>query len=477
MINLAYLKAELTRRRSKTILMSIGLAVPIALTILIGAYSTGLSKAQDKVLEPLVGLGTDMTVTKNFRPGQDGSGGPPRVRLGSGSAGKAFSRDSYTTGFGGSFSAAYVSKIAGLSGVSSAVGGLTVNSINASGTVPSAAAAGSAGGPGQAPPSGGGQAGGFAINQRTITGIDPSTSLGPIQASQLKQGSLLSADASKQAVLSSSYAKNKSLTLGESVKIKGEAFKIVGIVSAPLAGASSDFYVKLDQLQAATGLSNKINKIFVRADSQAAVKTVSQEVEKTFAGASVTTNASLASQVSGSLVDANKLVKKMGTFLVLILLLAAIIITTILTLNAVTKRTREFGTLKSIGWKNGQLIRQVMGESLSIGMLGAAGGAAIGALGMLAAKAVPMTMKVTGQAAGAGAIGAPAGGPGAPGGPPGLGRAAEAANQLITVNPSIGISTILIAAAIGAITALVAGGLGALKTSRLSPVEALKHVD
>lgn len=484
MINLSYLKAELTRRRSKTILISIGLAVPIALTILIGAYSTGLSKAQDEVLEPLVGLGTDMTVTKNFRPGQGGTGGPPRVRFGGGSAGEAFSRDTYTTGFNGSFSDSYVKKVSELSGVSSAVGGLTVNNINASGTVPSAGSGNTMGGPGGAPGGGGGgQAGGFSINQRTITGIDPSDDLGPISSDQLQKGSLLSDNDSKEAVVSSTYAKNKSLGVGETVKVKNDTFKIVGIVSAPLAGSSSDIYVKLDQLQEATGLENKINKVFVRADSQSAVSSVSKEIEDTISGSTVTTNSSLASQVSGSLVDANKLVKKMGTFLVLVLLLAAVIITTILTLNAVTKRTREFGTLKSIGWSNGRLIRQVMAESLSIGLIGAAAGAVIGAIGMLVSQAVPLTMKVSGSTGGG--MGFPGGGggggmvvgPGGSGGPPGIGRAAEAASQVITVTPSISASTVLIAAGIGAATALIAGGLGSLKTSKLSPVEALKHVD
>lgn len=143
MINLPYLKAELVRRRTKTILIAIGLAVPIALTIMIGAYSTGLSKAQDQVLEPLVGLGTDMTVAKTFTPGQrpDGAGGP-RFRLDSGSAGESFSRDVYTTGFNGEFSDANVTKVSKLTDVQSASGGLTVSNIKASGTIPSAGSQG-----------------------------------------------------------------------------------------------------------------------------------------------------------------------------------------------------------------------------------------------------------------------------------------------------------------------------------------------
>lgn len=480
MINFPYLKAELSRRRSKTVLISIGLAVPIALVILIGAYSTGLSNAQDQVLKPLVGLGTDMTVSRTFTPGQRPSGSQrPRFNLGSGSAGQSFSRDAYTTGFNGEYSSTYATKVAALDGVQSAVGGLTVTNIKASGTLPSSSSSqsgggGMAGGP-AAGGAGGGAGGGFNIDQRTITGIDPSSDLGPISSDQLQKGSLLSVGSAKEAVLSATYAKQKSLTVGDTVTLKDTKFKVVGIVSAPLAGQSSDIYVKLGQLQTLADLKGKINKIYVRADSQAAVSSVSKEVKNTIPSATVTTNSSLASEVSGSLVDANKLVNKMGAFLVLILLLAAVIITTILTLNAVNKRTREFGTLKSIGWDNGRLIRQVMAESLSIGMIGALAGAVIGGLGMLAAKAAPLTMKVTGSSAGRGFGGGPGGGTG---GPPGFSRSASsAASQVITVTPSISVSTVLIAAAIGAATALIAGGLGSFKTSKLSPVEALKHVD
>ncbi|MFT4049476.1 MAG: ABC transporter permease [Solirubrobacterales bacterium] len=483
MINFPYLKAELSRRRSKTVLISIGLAVPIALVILIGAYSTGLSKAQDEVLEPLVGLGTDMTVSKTFAPGQGGGGQRPRFNLGSGSAGQSFSRDSYTTGFNGSFSSSNLTKVSRLSGVKEASGALTVNNIQASGTVPSAGSSSSnsgGGGPGMGGGTqSGGQGGGFSINQRTITGVDPSSDLGPVSSNQLQKGKLFTDDDSKQAVISSTYAKNKSLAVGDTITLKDTKFTVIGIVSAPLAGSGSDIYVKLDQLQALADLKGKINKIYVRADSQSAVTAVSKEIKSTITNASVTTNSSLASQVSGSLVDANKLVNKMGAFLVLVLLLAAIIITTILTLNAVNKRTREFGTLKSIGWSNPRLIRQVMAESLSIGAIGALAGAAIAGVGMLVAQAMPLTMKVSGSTGG-GMGGGPGGGMpgGSAGGPPGMGSsAANAASQTISVVPHISVSTILLAAAIGMATALIAGGLGSLKTSKLSPVEALKHVD
>lgn len=483
MINFPYLKAELFRRRTKTILIAVGLAVPIALVIVIGAYSTGLSKAQDEVLEPLVGLGTDMTVTKTADANDTaGGGGPPRIGLNNREAGEKFTEDTFTTGANATFDAASISEVKSLANVESASGALTVTNLKVSGEVPDLEAGGQIG-----PGAGGGGGGGpnsIDIDTKTITGLSLDSDLGPIADDQLQEGTLLQAGDAKEAVITAGYAETNNLEVGDSVTLKDDKFEVVGIVSNPLAGSSSDVYVKLEQLQKIADLEDKVNTVYVRASSQESLAAVSGEIEDTIDSATVTTNASLAGQVGGSLVDANKLVNKMGVFLQLILLLAAIVITGILTLNAVNKRTREFGTLKSIGWGNPRLIKQVMAESLSTGLIGAGLGVVLGVLAMAVAKLMPLTMQVTGSTGQGMAerLGLPPGAGAAlgagPGGPPGMGRqATQAATETISIVPTLGLSTILLAAAIGAVTALVAGGLGSLKTSRLSPVEALKHVD
>src|SRR4029453_1457354 len=59
---LRYLVAELRRRKSRTILTSLGLAVGVGMVATITALSKGLADAQSRVLAPLTGVGTDMTV-------------------------------------------------------------------------------------------------------------------------------------------------------------------------------------------------------------------------------------------------------------------------------------------------------------------------------------------------------------------------------------------------------------------------------
>ena len=58
-----YLRSELVRRKSRTILTVLGLAVGVSLVIAVSSLSRGLDDAQAKALNPLSSIGTDLTVT------------------------------------------------------------------------------------------------------------------------------------------------------------------------------------------------------------------------------------------------------------------------------------------------------------------------------------------------------------------------------------------------------------------------------
>ena len=100
----------------------------------------------------------------------------------------------------------------------------------------------------------------------------------------------------------------------------------------------------------------------------------------------VTTAATLAKRVGGSLTDTKNLSAKLGTGLEIVGLLAAVLIASLLTLSSVTKRIRELGTLKALGWSSFQVVRQISGEvaacrGCSVGVIGIA-------LGLVAVSAV-----------------------------------------------------------------------------------------
>jgi putative ABC transport system permease protein len=91
--------------------------------------------------------------------------------------------------------------------------------------------------------------------------------------------------------------------------------------------------------------------------------------------------------VTGSPRSTAQLAKSLGTWLAILALLAAVAIASLLTLAAVGRRVREFGTLKALGWRSGRITAQVMGETIAMGVAGAAVGVALGLAGALAASA------------------------------------------------------------------------------------------
>jgi ABC-type antimicrobial peptide transport system permease subunit len=72
-----YLRNELLRRRTRTVVTLLGLGLGVALVIAISSLSNGLDRAQAKTLNPLAGIGTDLTVTLSpQQQASSGFGGP-----------------------------------------------------------------------------------------------------------------------------------------------------------------------------------------------------------------------------------------------------------------------------------------------------------------------------------------------------------------------------------------------------------------
>jgi len=71
---LGYLRSELVRRKSRTILTLAGLAIGVALVVAISAVARGLDHAQKTALNPLSGIGTDLTVTRAAQTDNNGFG-------------------------------------------------------------------------------------------------------------------------------------------------------------------------------------------------------------------------------------------------------------------------------------------------------------------------------------------------------------------------------------------------------------------
>src|SRR5438477_11893077 len=75
MFYVRYVRSELLRRRVRTALTVLGLALGVALVITISGLSRGLDRAQKTALDPPSSIGTDLTVTRAPQTANAGFGG------------------------------------------------------------------------------------------------------------------------------------------------------------------------------------------------------------------------------------------------------------------------------------------------------------------------------------------------------------------------------------------------------------------
>ncbi|HXH36928.1 MAG TPA: ABC transporter permease [Plantibacter sp.] len=515
-----YLRRELVGRRKQTVIIAIGMALAIALVIIVNSVAAGVKSAQAEVLESVYGVGTDITVSEAATAPTDGGGPGQDFAFGSGDG---TTTDGTTTvnqatlaaGRGTTtFDATALDTITGVDNVAAAAVTLSLSNTTFTGELPDfsqnqssgdGAAAGGTGGDaasGGTPPQGGPDGAGgssFGVDSFTVVGLDPAgDAVGPLSAVTLSDGRTLTADdaGTDVAILDSSYATEAGIATGDTIDIASTTFTVVGTVTASGSEATtaSNVYIPLDVAQTLSGLDGKISNVYVQAASSTDITQIQSDIETALPDATVSTQEDLASTVSGSLASASTLVSNLGTWLSIIVLVAAFLIAILFTISGVTRRTREFGTLKAIGWSNKRIVGQVAGESVVQSLIGGVVGVAVGLIGVLAVNLVAPTLSAastttsagggfggSGGGGGAGsttdaAVGAASGGAQAmAGGGFGGGGQAAATTEIVLQAPITG-WIIVIAVGIAILGGLLAGAIGGWRASRLRPAEALRSV-
>lgn len=481
-----YLRRELAGRKKQTIVVAAGLAIAIALVIVVTSLAGGVRQAQSAALASVYGVGTDLTVSgAQTQPGQSGQGGRSfRFDQGGGATGSDgttnLSQSHLLTDMRrGTLATSTLDTVTGVGGVSAASAALSLTNATFTGQLPAAGSGadqGGAAGGGSATTEGGRRGSGeggfgggsFDVDSFTVLGIQTADdTVGPLSSTTLSAGRLLeTSDAGQHvAVLDAAYAGSKSLAVGGTIDVGGTDMQIVGIVASASSSAdtAANVYIPLDVAQTLAGVGDVVSTIYVQAASASDIATVQSALAQALPGATVSSQSELASTVSGSLASASSLITNLGTWLSIIVLVVAVVLAVLFTTSGVSRRTREFGTLKAIGWSNRRVVGQVAGESVVQGLIGGAAGLVIGLAGVIAINVIHPTISST------------AGGQGGPGGR-GVGRAlAQTANE-IALSAPISVSIVLAAIALAVAGGLVAGAFGGWRAARLSPAEALRSV-
>jgi putative ABC transport system permease protein len=471
-----YLFRELQRRSRQALLIAVGLAVGVGLVVTVTAASAGVNNAQTAVLHSLYGVGTDVSVTRaapRLKPGSIARAGAGSSRFGFGPGKTVQHEDQLTETDGlGVLAASSVASIARLPGVKAVAGGLAA--IDTKLTVPSASQLG----PGGAPPVSATHGTSF-----TVDGVDlMQLGLGPFASATLTAGqSFRSVDASANlAIVDANYAKGNELMVGSTFTIAHVRFTIIGIVEQPQTGGAANVYIPLGRAQALAATpeiassAGKVDTIYVAADSATDVPMVQKEIARLLPGATVTTASSLARDVSGSLASASSLISDLGRWLAGAALVVVFVIAGLLSAAAVTRRVRELGTLKALGWRTRRIVAQLMGEFAVIGLVGAVAGIAVGfaGAGLVDVLAPPLAATVSSNPGSAPAANVTFGAGGAH-------RFIDQASQHsvpIHLSAPVTVGAVVMAVALALVGAIIAGSAGAWRAARMRPAQALATV-
>ncbi len=233
----------------------------------------------------------------------------------------------------------------------------------------------------------------------------------------------------------------------------------------PLGGQTADVYIGLAQLQVLSSQKGTVNVLLVRAEDGSSVADVQQQIETLYPRAQVASAQQVADSISGSLVDAASLSKRLGTALAVLAAVAAFLLAVLLTLSSVGKRVRELGTLKALGWTQWQVVRQVMGESLTQGILGGVLGVVLGIVVASAIGAFGPTLTASSSTGGGDGFF-------------GLGEVTtRSVTDQVALTAPIAVGVLVVGFLLAVVGGLIAGGAGAFRASRLRPADALRQVE
>jgi putative ABC transport system permease protein len=415
-----FLCRELRRRRRQALLVGLALGLGVGLVMVVSAASAGVAAAQAIALRSLYGLGTGLTVTEPVR--HPGALHDPGALL---------------TGGLAPLPARLTAAVSRLPHVAAAAGGLQLTELKPSpgGLWTSITVDGAD----VARPRLGPRAGGAIISGREFTPADGATDV---------------------AIVDGNYATASKLRVSSTVVVAGTRFKVVGILRQAQGAGSASIYIPLGAAQrlgrspSGERLSRQVNVIYAAADSVTQVAGVQQEMSRLMPAATITSNSDLARAVTGGLQSAASLAGRLGLWVAVAALIASFAVAGLLTTAAVTRRTRELGTLRALGWTSRRITGQVIGESLAIGVAGTATGQLAGLAG---------TALINGLAPALSAVAPPDG-------------SGEAATVAVRLAAHVSPAAIAAAALLTVGGAVLAGALGAWRAARLQPADAFAQV-
>ena len=213
----------------------------------------------------------------------------------------------------------------------------------------------------------------------------------------IAQGRLLTAadEGSQVTVLGSDLARKLSLTVGDSISLRGVPFRIVGTLQptllspdttamVPLAAAQKLFLETLPPLlRSALVPARLATRIVVYPADGADTAALATSIKASVDNVTAMTSADFDQQVGTTTMIFNAII--LGVALISLIVGGLSVINTMA--MSVAERTREIGIKRAIGGSRSRVVREIVAEAGVIGLLGGLIGLGLGALVVVGANA------------------------------------------------------------------------------------------
>ena len=206
----------------------------------------------------------------------------------------------------------------------------------------------------------------------TLIGIDPNgTALADIS---MKEGRIMKDNAS-EAILGEIYADDNDYKVGDTIKIDGEEFEIVGIYETGDQNMAGGVFTSISKVGDLMNDDDSISNIYVKVKKGEDPQAVADRIDEMYGDDIATITSVMEMQQMGDML--NMLQASTWAISLLAIVVGGLgIINTML--MSVFERTREIGVLKAVGWSNRKILTMIVGESLVITIVSAIIGSIIG---------------------------------------------------------------------------------------------------
>jgi ABC-type antimicrobial peptide transport system permease subunit len=192
----------------------------------------------------------------------------------------------------------------------------------------------------------------------------------------------------KPLLLGKTAAEDLDKHVGDTLRLYESVHRVVGIYETGQPFEDGAAVVLLEDAQAINGKPRQVNAYLLKVREGTDVARLQARIQQRFARS----GDPLTATTSAEFEDEQDTLQYVNVFTWAVSLVATLIggvgvMNTVL--MSVFERTREFGVLRAVGWKSGQVLSLVLGESLGLSLLGGLVGTALGMALVRAVQNVP----------------------------------------------------------------------------------------